>query len=71
MASFELAQAGLPRSPGELSLPAMDMSEMSAGKIDPEIAIPYGFPKRGNYRVFVQVKRAGEIQTAFFDADVN
>ena len=48
----------------------MDMKKMAADKIAPEIFIPYGFHKPGLYRIFVQVKRAGEIQTAVFDAAV-
>jgi len=67
MASFELAQASLP---GNLDHGTMDMKKMAADKIAPEIFIPYGFPKPGLYRIFVQVKRAGEIQTAVFDAAV-
>ena len=38
--------------------------------VSAEIAFPYGFPKAGTYRLFVQIKRAGRIQTAVFDADV-
>ena len=48
----------------------MDMKQMTAGKVAPEISIPYGFPKAGLYRIFVQVKRSGQIQTALFDAIV-
>ena len=70
MASFELAQASLP-SKGELSHSSMDMSPMTRQKINPEISIPYGFPNHGMYRIFVQVKRRGQIQTAFFDVEVN
>ena len=33
-------------------------------------AIPYGFPKAGRYRMWVQVKRGGKIETAAFDVDV-
>jgi hypothetical protein len=71
MASLELAQASLPSSLGELSHSSMDMSQMTGQKIDPEISIPYGFPSHGSYRIFVQVKRRGQIQTAFFDVEVN
>ncbi len=70
MASFELAQASLPASLGGSARAAMDMKQMTAGKVAPEISIPYGFPKAGLYRIFVQVKRSGQIQTAFFDAIV-
>ena len=67
MASFELAQASLPGS--SISVPGtMNMPQMSGDKIAPDISIPYGFPKAGLYRVFVQVRRSGRIDTAFFDA---
>ena len=67
MASFELAQASLPGNLGRSDHGTMDMKKMAGDKIAPEIFIPYGFPKPGLYRIFVQVKRAGEIQTAVFD----
>ena len=35
-----------------------------------EVAFPYAFPKSGNYRVWVQVKRGGRILTGAFDAPV-
>jgi hypothetical protein len=70
MASFELAQASLPGSSRVGSFGTMDMRQMTPDKIAPEISIPYGFPKAGLYRVFVQVKRSGQIQTAVFDAIV-
>jgi hypothetical protein len=33
-----------------------------------EVAFPYGFPRAGDYRIFVQVKRGGRIETGVFDA---
>jgi hypothetical protein len=36
-----------------------------------EVAFPYGFPGAGDYRIFVQVKRAGHVETGVFDARVD
>jgi hypothetical protein len=35
-----------------------------------EVSFPYGFPKAGDYRLFVQVKRAGKVETGIFDVKV-
>jgi len=43
------------------------MHEMPHGS---EVSFPYAFPKPGSYRVFVQMKRGGKIQTGAFDADI-
>jgi len=34
------------------------------------VAVPYAFPKAGPYRIFVQIKRGGQVKTAAFDVDV-
>jgi hypothetical protein len=36
-----------------------------------EVSFPYAFPAAGHYRIFVQMKRAGRIQTGAFDVDVS
>jgi hypothetical protein len=38
--------------------------------MSPEVSFPYGFPKAGEYRIFVQIKRAGHIETGVFDTEV-
>ncbi len=77
MAAYEIAQANLPggiqtggiqNSDGGMA--GMAMPAASAPKFGPEISFPYGFPKPGLYRIFVQIKRAGEIQTGIFEANV-
>jgi hypothetical protein len=41
------------------------------GKLNPEeISFPYAFPKPGLYRIWVQMKIAGVIQTGIFDVTV-
>ncbi len=35
-----------------------------------EVTFPYAFPQPGKYRLIIQMKRAGRVKTAFFDAMV-
>jgi hypothetical protein len=46
------------------------MEHMSHGSVSPEIVFPYGFPEAGRYRLFVQVRRARNVETRVFDAQV-
>lgn len=83
MAALDLAQMGGAASPQpsqqdamagsrSVDMPGMNMSSMdSSGHVSPDISFPYGFPKPGLYRIFVQIKRAGRIETAVFDATVS
>jgi hypothetical protein len=76
MAALELAQDGLPTanavgSQNAMSMPAgMAMPTADSGPLPPEVRFPYGFPEAGDYRIFVQIKRAGRVETGVFDAHV-
>jgi hypothetical protein len=77
MASLELAAAGMADGgdPAQAAMPmpggtSMPMSMADSGPLPPEVRFPYGFPQAGDYRIFVQVKRAGRIETGVFDAHV-
>jgi len=50
---------------------AHDMSAMQPVAPGAEISFPYGFPRAADYRIFVQVKRAGRVETGAFLAHVN
>jgi hypothetical protein len=38
--------------------------------ITPTVSFPYGFPASGRYRIFIQMKHGGVVETGVFDADV-
>jgi len=60
MASLMIAQkdSGLP----------MDHRSMHA--LPAKVSFPYGFPQPGEYRLFVQIKRHGQVETGVFNAHV-
>jgi hypothetical protein len=78
MAAIQLADRNLPAKldrqekpdSASASAPEAEMKGMAMGPIPPEVAFPYGFPKLGIYRIFVQVKYNGRIETGVFDAEV-
>lgn len=62
MAALNMAQ------PADNSSAAMSVN-MSMNR-SAEVAFPYGFPKPGDYHLFVQVKRSGHVETGVFLAHV-
>ena len=46
------------------------MAGMSARPARSVVSFPYEFPKPGRYRLWVQVKSGGKVQTGVFDVEV-
>lgn len=52
------------------SAPAVDHAHHHGMMFGPRVRFPYVFPKPGDYRVFVQVKEKGRVETAAYDLTV-
>jgi hypothetical protein len=53
-----------------LALVAEDPHAGHAAVVPPTIGFPYGFPEPGSYRIFVQVRKSGKVETGVFDVNV-
>ena len=57
---------------GSVAMPALALAHDAMNmSMDPRFTIPFGFPQPGDYRIFVQIKRHGAVETAAFDAHVD
>lgn len=75
--SLAAQEAFVLRQPGDTvrgalgkRLAAMPMATREKEVLSGEVSFPYAFPKPGHYRIWVQVKRHGQILTGVFDAEV-
>ncbi len=50
--------------------PVHDHAGHSMPALPSEVTFPYAFPEPGRYRIVVQIKRGGQVETGFFDAEV-
>jgi len=64
----QIPGASSPMQSDTTSMPGMDMS---GNAISNTVSFPYGFPTAGTYRIVVQMKHGNEVETGFFDAEVN
>jgi hypothetical protein len=66
MAAMEIGE----RSLGDAASAAVPDHAHGGAALPAVVSFPFGLPKRGDYRIFVQVKRSGRIDTGAFDARV-
>ena len=59
-----------PMAAMEIAMPSGNAHALHNAAVPSTVSFPYGFPERGDYRIFVQVKRSGAVQTGVFDVSV-
>jgi hypothetical protein len=70
MAALDMANTDLTSDPPSAQNQMSMAMPATSNPLPPEVRFPYGFPQSGDYRIFVQIKRAGQVETGVFDAHV-
>jgi hypothetical protein len=65
-----MASLMIARKDSGLTMDHRSVSHRTSENLSAEVSFPYGFPQAGDYRLFVQVKRHGLVETGIFDAHV-
>lgn len=71
MAAFMMANPQILSTGAPMEMPPMPDMNMNRNAVPNTVSFPYGFPSAGHYRIFVQMKHGGMIETGVFDADVS
>ena len=68
-AAMQAMMLANPASTPDMTAPNSTNDPHLTGPLSPTVTFPYGLPTPGHYRIFVQIKHAGTVETGVFDAE--